>query len=149
MHTERIGARKSQSSGHGHTFLWSDDPHALGKLLSGANVLPESYFALRARLNPMSPEAALMCAVLENALNCFQDRFPLRRRRRAIRLAREAREWFFSEDSRWIFSFVSICAALNLDPEYIRRALKASEEGRPNRPPDKELRLKTEQRRVA
>jgi hypothetical protein len=150
MRTERIDASKSQSAGHTDTLLWSEDPDALGKVLSAANVLPENYFDFRARLNSMSPEAGLMCAVLENALDCFQNPFPCRKPRRAIRLAREAREWFFSDDSRWIFSFVSICTALNLDPGYIRQGLKASKECRENRPLGKELRFtRTERRRVA
>ena len=59
-----------------------------------------------------------MCAVLEDALKCFQRQF-VTRERRAQRLAREAEEWFFADDSRWLFSFVNICAVLDLDPEYI------------------------------
>jgi hypothetical protein len=149
MHTERIDARESRSSSHRDAPLWSEDPDLLGKLFRSASVLPENYFAFRVRLSPLSPEAALMCGVLENALTCFQNRLACRKRRRALRLAREAGDWFFSDDSRWIFSFASICAALNLDPGYIRRGLKAWEQALEN-PPGKALRsVRTEQRRVA
>jgi hypothetical protein len=46
------------------------------------------------------------------------------RRRRAQRLAREAEAWFLSDDDHWLFSFASICAALGLEPSYIRRKVK-------------------------
>lgn len=38
--------------------------------------------------------------------------------------AREAERWFFNDDSRWLFSFVSVCDVLGLEPEYIRTKLK-------------------------
>jgi hypothetical protein len=36
---------------------------------------------------------------------------------------REAEAWFFSDDSRWLFSFVPVCAALGLEAGYIRKKL--------------------------
>ncbi len=63
-----------------------------------------------------------MCAVLEDALLCFQRQFEIERR--DILAAQEAEEWFFSDDSHWLFSFVSICTVLGLEPEVIRKGLK-------------------------
>ena len=52
-------------------------------------------------------------------------------------LFEEAQEWLFSDESDGIFSFVSVCALLGLDPGYIRRGLeqwqeRASAEGEGN-----------------
>lgn len=76
------------------------------------------------------PEAALMRAVLEDAINCFRNQFHSTGRRQQ-RLAREAEEWLFSDDSHWPFSFLHICAVLGLDPEYIRLGLKRLSQHRP------------------
>jgi hypothetical protein len=68
-----------------------------------------------------------MCAVLEDALDCFHKQF-VSRTARAKRLGQEAEEWFFKDDTRWLFSFVSICDVLGLNPDYIRRGLKDRKE---------------------
>jgi hypothetical protein len=65
----------------------------------------------------------LMYAVLQDALQCFRGHSS-RNPRSARRLAREAEEWFFSEDVDWPFSFLNMCAALGLDPSYIRAGLR-------------------------
>jgi len=72
-----------------------------------------------------------MRAVFEDALACVQRQF-VTEERRVQRLAREAEEWFFSDDSYWLFSFVSICATLGLEPEPIRQGLKRWHQSRPN-----------------
>jgi hypothetical protein len=63
-----------------------------------------------------------MRAVLDDAIDCFQKQF-VAGGVRAQRLAKEAEAWLFSDDDHWPFSFVNICAALGLDPAYIRREL--------------------------
>lgn len=84
--------------------------------------LSEHFFA-PASLAIVCPEAALMCAVLEDAFLCFQKPFEIDEP--GIRqTAQEAEEWFFSDDSRGLFSFVSICTELGLEPEFIRQGLK-------------------------
>jgi len=80
------------------------------------------FFDSRGALTTVSPETALMYAVLEDAFLCLQksgDSTPLVQRR-----AREAGEWFLSDDARWIFSFLSVCEGLGLDPGYMRKKLK-------------------------
>lgn len=82
----------------------------------------QGFFNSRVSLATVYPETALMYAVLEDAFLCLQksgDSTPLVQRR-----AREAEEWFLSDDVRWIFSFLSVCEGLGLDPGYMRKKLK-------------------------
>jgi hypothetical protein len=39
-------------------------------------------------------------------------------------LFRETAEWFESHDDSWPFAFENLCAALALEPEWIRRLLR-------------------------
>ena len=86
------------------------------------NAPPEKFFNSRVRQAIVCPETALMYAVLEDAFLCFQKQFETEQR--FVRRAREAEDWFFSDDSRRLYSFVSVCAALGLEPEYIRTKRK-------------------------
>ena len=63
-----------------------------------------------------------MYAVLEDAFLCFHKQFETENR--LVERTREAEEWFFSDDSHWLFSFVSVCHVLGLEPEYVRKKLK-------------------------
>ena len=89
---------------------------------SYVRVLPEQFFDSRIKLAAVCPETALMYAVLEDAFLCLDERFETDQR--FLARAREAEDWFSSDDSRWLFSFVSICEALGLDREYMRKKLK-------------------------
>jgi hypothetical protein len=86
------------------------------------SLLPEPGFGPRANVGAVCPEAALMRAVLEDALLCLQGHF-LATGRRGQRLAQEAEAWFLSEDVHWPFAFVSICEVLGLEPVAVREAL--------------------------
>ncbi len=81
-----------------------------------------SFFDSRAPRTAVSPELALMYAVLQDAFLCLQQTRASAPRVR--RRAHQAEIWFLSDDSRWIFSFLSICDALGLDPEYMRKKLE-------------------------
>jgi hypothetical protein len=89
---------------------------------AGGSVLPEQFFDSRIKLAAVCPERALMYAVLEDAFVCFHKQFEADQR--FMQRAREAEDWFFSDDSRWLFSFVSVCDALGLEPRYIRKKLE-------------------------
>jgi hypothetical protein len=65
-------------------------------------------------------EKALMLAVLEDAIRCLD-----RRSRSRVRLAREAQAWIRANDSRWPFSFVNVCAYLEIDASRLRAVLLA------------------------
>lgn len=116
--------------------------------LSNETVLPAQFFPSATGQRLERPEAALMLAVLEDALACFQHGF-VSGTRRAHRLAREAKAWFSSDDDHWLFSFVSICAALGLEPSYIRREVTQWEHGRPLPARRKSYRCVGERRQIA
>lgn len=88
---------------------------------SSSKALPEEFFDGRIKLAAVCPEAALMYAVLEDAFLCIHRQFKTERFRRR---AREAEDWFFSDDFRGFFSFLSVCDALGLEPHYIRTKLR-------------------------
>ena len=89
---------------------------------AGGGILVELFFDSRVKPAAVCPETALMYAVIEDAFLCFYK--PLEPESRFIQRAREAENWFFSDDSRWPFSFMSVCRALGLEPGYIRMKLK-------------------------
>lgn len=89
---------------------------------SDVSVPPEEFFDTRVTLTAVCPETALMYAVLEDAFLCFQQQFEMERRR--IQQARQAEKWFFSDDFHWLFSFVSVCKVLGLQPRFIRMKLR-------------------------
>jgi hypothetical protein len=117
MSTERVPAHRSESRqpASGYRGPWYERP-------SEADALAEQFFDSRVSRVKVCPETALMYAVLEDAFRCFHKKFETERR--FMERAREAEKWFFSDDSHWLFSFVSVCDALELEPEYIRKKLK-------------------------
>lgn len=65
-----------------------------------------------------TPEQRLAVAVLQDAVADFQ--------RHAFALGprfAEIRDWLFSDDASWPFTFVNLCSALDLDPSHIRCGL--------------------------
>jgi hypothetical protein len=117
------------------------DDLATSELLAIAAVLPEQFYSPPANAYAGRPEAALMRAVLEDAVSCFQREF-FAKGRRAQRLAKEAAEWFFApKDTQWPFSFENICTVLGLDAEYIRRGLKRWRQCRPAALPKRKRRV--------
>jgi hypothetical protein len=93
------------------------------RLLSPAPVLPEQfYFRPTGSSHPASGVRALMWAMLEDAIACVQKQ-ALTPSRRHQRLACEAERWIFADNTTWVFSFLNVCAALGLEPEYLRTKL--------------------------
>lgn len=94
------------------------------------SVSPEDFFNSNVSLSTVCPETALMYAVVEDAFQCFQRRFenenPV-----IQRAAGQAEEWFFSNDDHGLFSFVAICTALGLEPDFIRKKLDYLRRSRP------------------
>jgi hypothetical protein len=85
-------------------------------------LLPAQYFGNLRRKTPLEPEKRLMLAILEDAINCYQDNL-LAKRSREGRLFTEAEEWILEKGSDWIFSFKNICETLGFNPEYVRQGL--------------------------
>jgi hypothetical protein len=86
-------------------------------------ILPEQFYSELTRFSRLSAEAALMRAVLDDALNCFQ-RGRHTQDARTRRIAQEAEAWLFSDDEECVFSFLNICAVLGLDPTMLRTTLR-------------------------
>ena len=86
-------------------------------------LLGEQYNDNFRRKVPLEPEKALLLAVLDDGVRCFQDNVLPQNKKKQM-LFDEAQEWLFSDESNGIFSFVSVCAALGFDPGYIRRGLR-------------------------
>src|SRR5262247_2366453 len=99
-------------------FLY--DLSAATRLLPPAAVLPEQFYGSSHHMDSSHGELALMRAVLEDAVHCFQKT----QGTEATRLAKDAERWFFTDDQQWPFSFINICAVLGLDAEYIPLGLQ-------------------------
>jgi hypothetical protein len=76
-----------------------------------------------------TPEIKLIAAVLEDAIDCYL-KYCSAKSRRGKRIFAEAGQWIFDRDDDWLFGFDNICEMLKLDPDYIRRVLKQSEQER-------------------
>ena len=63
-----------------------------------------------------------MSAVLLDAVECFQ-KYLLLHDEYSNRLFREAENWILDNDREWLFSFINICDALTIDPQYLRKGL--------------------------
>jgi hypothetical protein len=74
-------------------------------------------------------EERLMLAVLEDAIECFQQHV-LAQYVWEKKLFQEAEDWILESNSDWLFSFENICQALQLNPDYIRRGLLVWKEAR-------------------
>jgi hypothetical protein len=85
-------------------------------------ILPSQYFDVIRGCGQLTPEKKLMLAVLESVVHDFR-KYRLASGRRGKRLFREAREWLTSQEETWMFSFVGICHALGIDPDYVRKGL--------------------------
>ncbi|MGH7848450.1 MAG: hypothetical protein ACREQW_25205 [Candidatus Binatia bacterium] len=68
------------------------------------------------------PVIRLMLAVLEDAVNCYV-KYHDAKSRRGQRIFREAKEWFFSDDTNWLFSYENICDLVGINPSYLRNGM--------------------------
>jgi len=125
MYTTHIDARRNKL-----LLTFPADRKAVSVRRPGDGMLADEAFNARASLAASYAEAALMCAVLEDAVDCFQQQYVCATRR-AKDLGREAEQWLFNDDPNWPFSFLSICSVLGLCPQYIRQGLKRWRDGVP------------------
>lgn len=70
----------------------------------------------------LQPELRLMSAILEDAVTCFQKHVSARDQK-GIKRFRESEDWFLDDRNDEIFSFVSICEQLGINPKYLRQGL--------------------------
>ena len=80
---------------------------------------PSQYF--NSRPAELSPEKRLMFAVLIDAVRCLEMGLtgPASRKRTLA----EVEWWLFRARGDQLFSFDSVCAALEIDPDHLRRGL--------------------------
>ena len=91
--------------------------------LAGLDILiPEQHFDQFHKSSQIQPEKQLMFAVLLDAVECFQDYAPSVRHK-PDPLFKHTEEWIFEDDQKWPFSFLNICEALGIDPQYVRKGL--------------------------
>ncbi|HEX2226777.1 MAG TPA: hypothetical protein VHM64_06530 [Candidatus Binatia bacterium] len=95
----------------------------VSSLFQADTLAAQQYQDTYRRKIPQQPEIRLMLAVLEDAINCYQDNVFATNKKR-VQLFKEAEEWFMSDDASWIFSFVSVCSILNLEPDYFRMGVR-------------------------
>jgi hypothetical protein len=91
-------------------------------------LLPEQVFSAR-RADGLAPERLLMLAIVEDAILCYR-RHAFARDPRARRLHADAVAWLESSDRTWLFSFESICDALDIDAGLLRASLRRWRERR-------------------
>lgn len=84
-------------------------------------LMPAQFFTQRERRNAQSSIRRLMYAILEDAVSVYTSEV---RSSRQSRTFQQTRRWIDSNDRQWVFSFLRICEALDLDPEYIRRGVR-------------------------
>ena len=97
-------------------------PEGLADLFAPDIVLPEQFFEGARRDSQASGEKALMLAVLEDGIRCFQEH--LRNPRSNPRLlSQQAESWIRAVDYEWPFSFNNVCETLGIDPSALRAAL--------------------------
>ena len=107
---------------------------------AGLTILPAQLYPPAASPAHGRPEAALMRAVLDDAVQCIREGWHSADRSKQ-HLAREALGWLLSEDEEWPFSFVNICTMLGLDPEYFRRGLRSWQRHPPSLLPKRKRRV--------
>lgn len=86
-------------------------------------LVPAQYFDRVGSDVAFQPEKRLMLAVLEEAIATFQ-RHVLSDNRRSQRLVEEVEQWASGAEADWPFSFENVCAALDLEPEYLRAGME-------------------------
>jgi len=101
----------------------SDDSQALVP----TTVLPCQFFGPRGAV--LQPEKRLMLAVLENAVWLLLNDASAHDGEAA-----EAAEWVATDATDWPFTFVNVCHALGLAPDWIRAGLRRAGRTAPARP---------------
>jgi hypothetical protein len=116
MNAEWTGATDAGAQ----TNLNADDK--IASLFQPDMLLSAQYFGNLRRKTHLEPEKRLMLALLEDAINCYQDTM-LSRRPKKRRLFEETEKWILEVGGDWIFSFDSVCETLGLNPDYVRQGL--------------------------
>lgn len=82
----------------------------------------DQYFNRWHGASHLQPEKRLMFAVLQEAVDCFQE-YAFARGRKDEGLFKDAEDWILKDDHQWPFSFINICETLDIHPHYLRNGL--------------------------
>jgi hypothetical protein len=105
----------------------------LGQLFAPELILPAQFLPpARRRLDSIG-EYRLLMGILEDAIHIYLKHGTSRGPRNRT-LFRETEGWIESTSKEWVFSFERVCEALNIDPEYLRRMLRAQRRRAPQLP---------------
>jgi hypothetical protein len=113
------GNSAERSKGDDTVFSMQEN---VGSLFQPDTLLAAQYFDNLRRKSILEPEKRLMLAILEDAIDSFQDNVLAERGKAKSRFG-EAQEWILQRDNDWVFSFESICEELGFDPRYVRQGL--------------------------
>ncbi len=86
-------------------------------------VLPAQFFSVTNRHSEAQGERRLYAAVLEDAVECYQNHF-FTEKGKSRQLHSDAEKWLFSDDDSWPFAFLNVCEVLNLQPTFLRQGLR-------------------------
>jgi hypothetical protein len=93
-----------------------------GEFSEAQAILPLQFYGARRGTSEIEPLRRLMVAMLVDAIRCFQTGFETRQPAKRQEFT-EARSWIFSDADDGPFSFRTVCDALEVDPEAIRKGL--------------------------
>jgi len=96
----------------------------LSKLNEIDAIHPTQYYLANRSMRLASGEKKLMLAILKDAIKCFR-RNVTGKSVHSQKIFSETEEWFYDEDTNYLYSFLNICAWLGVDFKLIR--LKLSE----------------------
>lgn len=99
-----------------------DENATVAALFEADTVASAQYFDNFQRKTSTEPENRLLFALLEDAIQCFQDNVSAESGK-SKKLFDDAEEWVLKEGADWIFSFRNVCELLGIDPEYLRTGL--------------------------
>lgn len=93
-------------------------------LVQPDTMLASQFFDRIRRRSDLTGEKRLMCAVIEDAVDVYRKYAGVRDPAHE-KLFRDAEEWIETRDRTWLFSFETICDVLGLEPDALRRGLRA------------------------
>jgi hypothetical protein len=85
--------------------------------------MAEDHFERLQRREYQEPERALIFALLEDAVACYQ-KYCSARDRAGMQRFRDAEHWIMEETDDWLFSFANVCDLLGLNPGRLRQGLR-------------------------
>jgi hypothetical protein len=106
------------------SYAFSEVVHQdFGSLFEPDTVVTEQFYASLRKRQHCDPERRLMAAVLEDVVACLSID-PSLSGKRQRRDFDDAECWINAPDnSDWLFSFNSVCEALEIDAGYLRKGL--------------------------